>query len=83
MANYIVQDTSLETVADAIRAKAGGTEKLVFPAGFVEAVDGIKGGGGSVPFYAVSVKEGADADAGSRTVSVALSVSVTAEDYMA
>ena len=83
MANYIVQDTLLATVADAIRAKAGGTEKLVFPAGFVEAVDGINGGGGSVPFYAVSVKEGADADAGSRTVSVALSVSVTAEDYVA
>lgn len=47
----------------------------------VEAVDHSSGSGG--PFYAVSVKEGADADAGSRTVSVALSVSVTAEDYMA
>ena len=45
MASYIVQDASLAAVADAIRAKAGGTEKLVFPAGFVEAVDGIEGGG--------------------------------------
>lgn len=44
MANYIVQDTSLETVADAIRAKTGGTEKLVFPAGFVEAVENISVG---------------------------------------
>ena len=83
MANYIVQDTSLETVADSIRTKAGISEKLEFPLGWKAAVDGIKGGGGSVPFYAVSVKEGADADAGSKTVSVALSVSVTAEDYVA
>ena len=82
MANYIVQDTSLATVADAIRAKTGGTEKLVFPAGFVEAVGGIKGGGGSVPFYAVSVKEGGDYTAES-VVNVGVGVSVTAEDYVA
>ena len=44
MANYIVQDTSLAAVADAIRAKAGGTEKLVFPAGFVDAVENISVG---------------------------------------
>lgn len=47
MANYIVQDTSLAAVADAIRAKTGGGEALAFPAGFVEAVEGITGGGGS------------------------------------
>lgn len=46
MANYIVQDTSLAAVADAIRAKTGGGEALAFPAGFVEAVEGIKAGGG-------------------------------------
>lgn len=46
MANYIVQDTSLAAVADAIRAKTGGGEALAFPAGFVEAVEGITGGGG-------------------------------------
>jgi hypothetical protein len=45
MANYIVQDTSLETVADAIRAKAGISEKLVFPDGWKAAVDGIQSGG--------------------------------------
>jgi hypothetical protein len=50
MANYIVQDTSLETVADAIRAKAGISEKLMFPDGWKAAVDGIQSGsgGGSV-----------------------------------
>jgi hypothetical protein len=45
MAKYIVQKESLETVADSIRAKAGISEKLVFPNGWKAAVDGIKGGG--------------------------------------
>lgn len=82
MANYIVQDTSLETVADSIRAKAGISEKLEFPLGWKAAVDGIKGGGGSVPFCAVSVKEGGDYTAES-VVNVGVGVSVTAEDYVA
>jgi hypothetical protein len=37
----------LDIVENSIRAKAGLTEKLVFPAGFVEAVEGISGGGGT------------------------------------
>lgn len=45
MAIYIVQKESLETVADSIRAKAGISEKLVFPDGWKAAVDGIEGGG--------------------------------------
>lgn len=45
MDNYIVQKESLEIVADAIRAKAGTTGKLVFPHGWKAAVDGITGGG--------------------------------------
>lgn len=44
MANYIVQDTSLATVADSIRAKAGISEKLVFPDGWKAAVDNISVG---------------------------------------
>lgn len=44
--NYIVQKESLETVADSIRAKAGISEKLVFPDGWKAAVDGIQTGGG-------------------------------------
>lgn len=42
--NYIVQKESLETVADSIRAKAGISEKLVFPDGWKAAVEGITGG---------------------------------------
>ena len=44
MANYIVQDTSLETVADSIRAKAGVSEKLEFPLGWKATVDSISTG---------------------------------------
>ncbi len=44
MANYIVQDTSLATVADAIRAKAGISAKLEFPLGWKAAVENISVG---------------------------------------
>lgn len=41
----VLTDTeSLSAVAEAIRAKSGGDEPLVFPEGFVEAVEGIEGG---------------------------------------
>lgn len=49
---YLVQDTSLTTVADAIRAKTGSAEALAFPDGMVEAIAGIvsgdSGGGSAV-----------------------------------
>lgn len=41
---YLVQDTSLTTVADAIREKGGTTAPLSFPAGMAEAVRNIKSG---------------------------------------
>lgn len=44
MANYIVQKESLESVADSIRAKAGISEKLVFPDGWKATVDNISEG---------------------------------------
>ena len=47
MAERIVQEESLLTVADAIREKTGGTEGLAFPEGFIQAIKGISGGGGS------------------------------------
>lgn len=47
MANYLVQGESLKSVADAIRNKNGTTEDLVFPNGFVEAIDSIETSGGS------------------------------------
>lgn len=45
MAEYLVQDTSLTTVADAIREKGGTTAPLSFPAGMAKAVRNIQSGG--------------------------------------
>ena len=40
-------DANLTAVANAIRTKGGTTEPLVFPDGFVSAVEGIQAGGGN------------------------------------
>lgn len=53
MAEYLVQDTSLTAVADAIREKGGTTAPLSFPAGMAEAVRNIQSGGG--PAYVVGL----------------------------
>lgn len=45
MADYLVQDTSLTAVADAIREKGGTTDPLSFPAGMAKAVRDIQSGG--------------------------------------
>lgn len=45
MADYVVSDTSLASVANAIRSKGGTSEGLVFPAGFVSAIDALKTSG--------------------------------------
>lgn len=47
MAEFKVQDTSLVAIADAIREKAGLSDSLVFPDGFVETVEGLATGGGA------------------------------------
>ena len=39
-------DANLTTIADAIRAKGGTSDALVFPSGFVSAVQAIQAGGG-------------------------------------
>lgn len=50
MAYRKVNDTSLASVADAIRAKGGTSDALVFPDGFVSAISAIQtGGGGTAP----------------------------------
>ena len=51
MANeYLVNSADLTAVADAIREKGGTADELVFPAGFINAVEAIQsGGGGSAP----------------------------------
>lgn len=45
MANYVVSDTSLGSVADAIRTKGGTSAPLTYPQGFIDAIDAISGGG--------------------------------------
>lgn len=47
MAYRKVSDESLQSVADAIRAKAGTSETMEFPIGFVSAIGGIEAGGES------------------------------------
>lgn len=46
MANYIASDTDLTSVANAIRTKGGTSASLIFPSGFVSAVQNIPSGGG-------------------------------------
>lgn len=46
MANYIATDTELTSVANAIRAKGETSDPLVFPSGFVNAINAIPTGGG-------------------------------------
>ena len=48
MATKLVQDTSLTSIADAIRAKGGTSAQLEFPDEFVYAIQNIPTGGGSV-----------------------------------
>ena len=46
MADYLITDTELTSIADAIREKGGTTEQLMFPDGFISAVESIQSGGG-------------------------------------
>lgn len=48
MANYVVSDTSLGSVADAIRTKGGTSSPLTYPQGFIDAIDDIQTGGSAV-----------------------------------
>lgn len=47
MSDYIVTDTELTSVANAIRTKGGTSGSLAFPSGFVSAINDISGGGGT------------------------------------
>ena len=47
MAEYLTNTTDLTAVADAIRAKGGISGPLVYPDGFVTAIQAIETGGGS------------------------------------
>ncbi len=58
MSTYLVTDTDLTTVADAIRTKGGTSASLEFPDGFVDAVEAIEtGGGGGLPAKLISYQE--------------------------
>lgn len=50
MSDYVVSDSSLEAVADAIRAKGGTSAQLEFPADFVLAIGNIPSGSLEWPF---------------------------------
>lgn len=55
MANYLVTDTDLTSVANAIRTKGGTSASLTFPSGFVSAVQNIPSGGGGVTTRTVTI----------------------------
>ena len=57
MANYVVSDTSLGSVADAIRTKGGTSAPLTYPQGFIDAIDDIQTGGGSAVIQSLSVTQ--------------------------
>jgi hypothetical protein len=44
MANYVVTDTELTNIANAIRGKTGSTATLTYPSGFNSAIAGINVG---------------------------------------
>ena len=46
MAEYLIQDTTLDAIADAINAKTGGSSAMT-PAEMVTAIGSISGGGGT------------------------------------
>ena len=48
MAEYLIQDTSLDAIADAINAKTGGSSAMT-PAEMVTEIGSIPSGGGSLP----------------------------------
>ena len=46
MPNYLTNDTELTSIANAIRAKTGGSSPIVYPNGFVSEIGNIPSGGG-------------------------------------
>lgn len=69
MAEYLTNTADLTAVADAIRAKGGTSSQLVYPAGFVSAIQAIQTG--IAPQLVVTVSAGATVTAtnGSKTIS--------------
>ena len=69
MAEFLTFDTDLTAVANAIRAKGGTSAQLIYPSGFVSAIQAIQTG--ITPKLVVTTSAGAAVTAvkGSKTVS--------------
>lgn len=55
MADYLTTDTELTSIADAIRTKGGTSAQLVYPTGFVSAIEAISTGGGASKIFTVNL----------------------------
>lgn len=55
MAEYLTNTADLTSVADAIRAKGGTTGQMVYPDGFVSAINAITTGGGQDEYAAAAL----------------------------
>jgi hypothetical protein len=63
MAKRVIDESSLTSVADAIRDKCETTSQLVFPDGFVSAIGSIvKGGGGITPVGTIQITQNGSYD---------------------
>lgn len=81
MANeYAVNQSDLVLVADAIRTKGETTEALVFPGGFVTAIDRIKGGG--VKAVAFASEDELPSDSSDGTTIAVISTTAVGEVYV-
>ena len=58
MTDYLVTDTELTDVADAIRTKGGTSAALEWPDDYVDAIDAIETGGGGVSTRTVTISGG-------------------------
>ena len=54
MADYLIQDTTLDDIADAINAKTGGSSAMT-PAQMVTAIGSISSGGGGCLFVGLAL----------------------------
>lgn len=75
MANYVVSDTNLTAVADAIRSKGGTAAGLAFPAGFVSAIADIPTGIGRTLLLSQSITVQTTSTSQSTVTSLALGAS--------
>lgn len=58
MSNYVVSDSNLTAIADAIRTKGGTSAALAFPTGFADAIAAIPSGGGGASNFVTGTFKG-------------------------